>query len=61
VPAHEYLRGMGHAGSWEGMGANTLDTEESPNVQRYSTHPYELGYEARRIFLGHHERGRGIL
>jgi hypothetical protein len=42
---------MGHGGSWEGAGANTLDAEELPNFQRYSTHPYELGYEARQFFL----------
>ena len=33
----------------------------SPLTFSASTHPYELGYEARRSFLGHHERGRGIL
>lgn len=36
----------------------TLDTEELPNFQCRATHPRELGYEARQICLGHHERGR---
>jgi hypothetical protein len=49
----------GRGGSREAVVANTLDTEELPNFQCCATHPRELEYEARQIYLSHHERGRG--
>ena len=48
------------AGSCREVRGRTLNTEELPDFQRRTTHPRELGYEARQICLSHHERGRGL-
>lgn len=47
-------------GSREKVGASTLDAEELPSFQCCATHLRELGHEAHQIWLGHHERGRGL-